>query len=69
MPATHYWRYSILAFRIGEARSQFFLNEDFCDEHTIRATVANLFENHGPEIPVDEAYAMLKDLEARFGRV
>jgi hypothetical protein len=26
-------------------------------------------KNHGPEIPVDEAYAMLKDLEARFGRV
>ena len=26
-------------------------------------------KEHGPEIPADQAYAMLKELEARFGRV
>jgi hypothetical protein len=26
-------------------------------------------KKHGPEIPVAEAYAIFKDLEARFGRV
>ena len=24
---------------------------------------------HGPQIPADQAYALLKELEARFGRV
>lgn len=26
-------------------------------------------KRHGPQVPVSEAYAILKDLEARFGRV
>jgi len=26
-------------------------------------------KEHGPQIPVDQAYAMLKELETRFGRV
>ena len=26
-------------------------------------------KEYGPEIPADQAYAMLKELEARFGRV
>lgn len=26
-------------------------------------------QKHGPQIPVAEAYAILKDLEARFGRI
>jgi hypothetical protein len=26
-------------------------------------------KKHGPQIPVDEAYAILKEIEARFGRV
>ncbi len=26
-------------------------------------------KKHGPQIPVDQAYAMLKEFEARFGRV
>lgn len=31
---------------------------------------AEKFRNeHGSQIPVDRAYAMLKDIEARFGRV
>jgi len=31
---------------------------------------ANEFrEKHGPQITVDQAYAMFKELEARFGRV
>jgi len=31
---------------------------------------ANEFrEKHGPHIPVDQAYAILQELEARFGRV
>jgi hypothetical protein len=28
-----------------------------------------LRKKHGPQIPVDKAYAMAKELEARFGRV
>ena len=32
--------------------------------------IANEFrKTHGPQIPVDQAYAMYKELEARFGRV
>jgi hypothetical protein len=31
---------------------------------------ANEFrKKHGPQIPVDQAYDLLKELEARFGRV
>ena len=31
---------------------------------------ANEFrQKYGPQIPVDQAYAMFKELEARFGRV
>jgi hypothetical protein len=29
----------------------------------------DLRKKYGPQIPVDQAYAMLKELEARFGRV
>ncbi len=26
-------------------------------------------QKHGPQIPLDQAYALLQELEARFGRV
>lgn len=31
--------------------------------------IDNFRKNHGAQIPVDEAYAILKDIEARLGRV